>query len=80
MPQMVNLTVETKDDGYHFTVSLQKGYDDDVGVVPYETLRKASAAAGDYTGVMYGLYAFGDGKPCTEAAEHDIIMLVNNPS
>ena len=80
MPQMVNLTVETKDDGYHFAVSLQKDYDDDVGVVPYETLHRASTAAGDCTGVMYGLYAFGDGKPCTEAVEYDIIMLVNDPS
>jgi len=64
----VGLDINGRDDGYYFSVSTQKDYDYIVSSISCQALLKGAAGGAPFNGMMFGLYAFADGEPCSDPA------------
>jgi hypothetical protein len=56
--------------------STQKDYDYIVSSISCQALLKGAADGAPFNGVMFGLYAFADGEPCSDPAYFSDILMV----
>jgi hypothetical protein len=75
---MVGLDIEAKGDGYYFSVSTQKDYDYVVASISCPALTRSLTAGTTFTGMMFGLYAFADGEPCSDPADFGDVLMVDS--
>jgi len=65
---MVCLWILAKDDVYEFLVELQKDWEKVVGSIPCKDMTGRPLVDATFTGMMFGLYAFGNGEPLSAPA------------
>ena len=66
---MYELRIDASTDGYQLSLGKGSSVLQQSQNLPVSTLATSPPVGGAFTGMMFGLYAFGKGEPCLDPAD-----------